>query len=170
MLILVIITYVFIVPLAVFIHEMGHALAIILFTNKSYANLFIGRPTAKNSYLISLGRIHYHLRWASFGFCYPSNEKRGKSLEPFSIPQRVAIDAGGPVLSLTFGMVGIVTSSLLTGNWQLLMRAFAFLNLVFFLSTALPYIYPSWSKLAGIPTDGYRVKELMKQRTKNLKG
>jgi hypothetical protein len=40
----VMIVYLILVPLAVLIHEVGHALGAVLFTKQSRANVFIGPP------------------------------------------------------------------------------------------------------------------------------
>ncbi|WP_421383434.1 site-2 protease family protein [Bacillus salacetis] len=161
----VLIVYILLVPLAVFIHEMGHALGIILFTKHTHANLFLGPPNNEKCKRFAMGRINFHFRWATFGFCFSADKEGKRTTEKLSEAQGAIIAAGGPFLSLVFALIAFSTSPLFTGELYALMRAFTILNLATFLSTALPYKYPSWKAkpLAGMPTDGYRVRALVRK-------
>jgi hypothetical protein len=160
----VLIVYFLLVPLTVLIHEIGHALAVIFFTKRSDANVFLGAPVTNNCLHFKIGRVHFHLRWANFGFCSSIDQDGKASTEIISEGKRIAIYSGGPLVSFLAALIAFATSPLLSGELNSLMRAFTVLNLFTFLSTSLPYIYPKWRKgLGGTPTDGYRVRETLKR-------
>ncbi|TYS17150.1 hypothetical protein FZC78_11095 [Rossellomorea vietnamensis] len=157
----ILIVYLILVPLAVLIHEIGHALAVIFFTKRSDANVFLGAPVTNNCLHFKIGRIHFYLRWANFGFCSSIDQDGKASTEIISEGKRIAIYSGGPLVSFLAALIAFATSPLLSGELNSLMRAFTVLNLFTFLSTSLPYIYPKWRKgLGGTPTDGLRVKRV----------
>ncbi|MGM0847384.1 MAG: site-2 protease family protein [Bacillota bacterium] len=160
----VLIVYLILVPLAVLLHEIGHALGVILFTKHRRANVYLGPHVPENAAHFRLGRMNFYLRLATFGYCSSIDEEGKSSTETMSSLQRIAFYAGGPVMSLIFALMSLTASSLLTGQLFTLMQAFTIVNLFTFLSTSLPYIYPKWRKgLAGTPTDGYRVRETLKK-------
>ncbi|RIW29191.1 hypothetical protein D3H55_19545 [Bacillus salacetis] len=168
------IIYLFLVPLAVLIHELGHAAGSILFTKQSRANVFLGPSNTENSTKFKIGRINFYLRFATFGYC-SSVDKEGKPYtERMSNKQRMAFYAGGPALSLIAAVAAQTAAPHFSGELFVLMRAFTVINVFTFLSTSLPYIYPKWRKgLGGTPTDGYRVRkvwrDMRKQRNERKK-
>lgn len=160
----VLIVYLFLVPLAVLIHELGHALGATLFTRQSRANVFLGPHFTENSRHFRVGRIDFYLRLATFGFCSSVDKDGNSSTERMSNRQLIAFYAGGPVMSLIVALIAQAASPQLSGQLFSLMQAFAVVNVFTFISTSLPYIYPNWkSGLAGTPTDGYRVRKVWRE-------
>ncbi|MGF2614673.1 M50 family metallopeptidase [Rossellomorea aquimaris] len=166
----ILIVYLILVPLAVLLHEIGHALGAVLLTKQTRAHVYLGPHVPENAAHFRLGRMHFYLRLATFGYC-SSLDKDGKpSTEKMSPSQRIAFYAGGPVMSLIFALISLTASSLLTGQLFTLMQAFTIVNLFTFLSTSLPYIYPKWRRgLAGTPTDGLRIKRVWQNLSEERK-
>lgn len=53
--------YVVGIPLSVFIHEIGHALGVILFS-KEKAYVYLGTSDPSNKENFRIGRMHFHIR------------------------------------------------------------------------------------------------------------
>jgi hypothetical protein len=154
-----------VIPISVFLHELGHAAGIIFSTKSGQAMLFMGPINEQRKEHFRLGRIHFHLKWASFGFCYITTNTRVSPI------QSIIMDAGGPIMNLVISLIAFFISFSFSGHFLYLVRAAAFYNFVAFLSTALPYKYSMKNKaFAGLDTDGYRimktVKALIKKRWK----
>ncbi|WP_144513111.1 hypothetical protein [Bacillus sp. FJAT-22090] len=70
------------------------------------------------------------------------------------------IDASGPLMSFLIFLVAAATL-LFLGEFSFSLKSLLLLNLFIFLSSAIPYTYPSWEgALGGIPTDGLRILRL----------
>ena len=102
-------------PISIIIHELGHALFIILSTDSGEANIFLGSPNKERKLAFSIGKIHFYLGWGFVGFCFITNFKE---TPPLSNRQRLLIDAGGPLFSLVSGMAAYSLSISILENFQ----------------------------------------------------
>ncbi|OZM56847.1 hypothetical protein CIB95_08730 [Lottiidibacillus patelloidae] len=152
-LILFLVFYVVVLPISTLIHEIGHALGILL-TTKERAVIYLGPSDAKNTENFHLGRMHFHIKWSIFGSC--KYKEITKKLTAF---QQIVVAIGGPFMSLC--LVLLFTSLAKVPTNEVIaqyLQAIAFANLFIFISTAIPIKYPKWmSHYGGMPSDGYRV-------------
>ena len=107
--------------------------------------------------------MHFHIRWAYFGFCTWDTRNVG-----FSRFQRIMRLAGGPVASLLLAVTAFFISADLT-HWgtKNFLNGIVFYNLLLFISTSIPIVYPKWmGPLAGRPSDGYQILNVFKTENK----
>lgn len=141
-------------PTSIMIHELGHALPIVLSTKSGEANIFLGTPRKENKLAFSIGKIHFYIGWGFSGFCFISNYK---DIPPLSSTQRLVVDAGGPVFSLVAGIIAYGVSISSTGSFYYA-YPFAAVNFCLFLTSVIPVTYPGFAgALAGYPSDGLRI-------------
>ena len=95
-------------PITVLIHELGHAIPALFFTDKP-VTIFVGSyGDPSKSLSFNLGRLNSFLSFDIFqsqiGLCYHSQAK--------TIQQTLMIVLGGPLASLFFGLllIGLVSS------------------------------------------------------------
>ncbi|MGM0898620.1 MAG: hypothetical protein ACQEV0_12010 [Bacillota bacterium] len=148
------------IPLSVLLHEVGHALGVVLSTKKD-AYVYLGPANENNNENFRIGRIHFHIIWAHSGFCFVKNENE---LSRFS---NIMFSAGGPVVSL---LLVIFSYLVITDSTHFGLKNFftgtLFVNLSMFIFTSIPITYPSWMKpYAGGYSDGYHI--LKSIRTKD---
>ncbi|NMA83750.1 MAG: hypothetical protein GX962_07805 [Epulopiscium sp.] len=161
--ILNIILFLMIFQISTIIHEFGHALLALILTKKN-VKITLGRNNEKLK-RISLRRLDIELK--GFNPFTGSAHWNESKLTKF---QRIMILAGGPIVSLVLGIVLLLISRnmqdkllieiillkemiILAGNYQL----------VTFISTSIPIIYPKWWVGYGdYPSDGYQIIKLMK--------
>lgn len=154
MIIDLLIIFLILLPIAIIIHELGHALPIVLSTKSGEANIFLGSPAKENKLSFSIGKIHFYLGWGFSGFCVISNHKE---ILPFSKGKELLVDAGGPLFSLIGGVIAYGLSLSILGNFQYIYH-FAAINFFLFFTSAVPITYPKfWGALAGYPSDGLRI-------------
>lgn len=150
-------------PTSILLHELGHALPIILSTTSGEANIFLGTPHKKNKLAFSIRKIHFYLGWGFSGFCLVSNYK---DIPPLSPAQRLFIDTGGPVFSLVAGIIAYGVSISSTGSFYYA-YPFAAVNFCLFLMSAIPVTYPGFAgALAGYPSDGLRIYQNLRESFK----
>ncbi len=145
------------IPASVLLHEIGHAFGLVLFTKES-ARVYLGPSNASNKENLRIGRMHFHIRWAYFGFC------EWGTRAAFSSFQRVMMLAGGPAVSLLVAIVAFFISADLT-HWgtKNFLNGIMFSNLLLFISTSIPVVYPKWmGPYAGHPSDGYQILKVFK--------
>jgi len=65
--------YVVGIPLSVLIHEIGHALGVILFS-KEKVYVYLGTSNLSNKENFRIGRMHFHICWRYYGYCYLEKE------------------------------------------------------------------------------------------------
>lgn len=141
-------------PISILIHELGHALPIVLSTKSGEANIFLGTPHKENKLAFSIRKIHFYLGWGFSGFCLVSNYK---DIPPLSHTQRLFIDVGGPMFSLVAGIIAYGVSISSAGSFQYA-YPFAAVNFCLFLTSVIPVTYPGFfGALAGYPSDGLRI-------------
>ncbi|WP_211654921.1 hypothetical protein [Planococcus alpniumensis] len=147
------------IPLSVLLHEIGHALGVILFT-KQEAHVYLGPANDKNNENFRIGRIHFHIIWANSGFCFVKNES------DFSRFSNIMYSAGGPIVSLLLaGISHLVTTSLTNFSITNFFTGVFYANLSMFIFTILPITYPNWLKpYAGRYSDGYHILKAIKAK------
>lgn len=145
----------------ILLHEIGHAIGIILFTKDCEANIFLGKASFENKIKFSIGRMHFYLSLGIVGFCFMTDREASKNL---SRKQLMIIDASGPLMSLFIFLIAVI-ASLLLGEFHFPLKELALLNIVIFITSACPYTYPSWEgALAGMPSDGLRILRLARKQ------
>jgi hypothetical protein len=144
-------------PLCVLLHELGHAIMILLLT-KQYAVFQFGVRGKKHE--IRLGRITISINFepSALFFC----RYRLENKQELSRGQDFGITIGGPLVSLVLA----VTSGIL---WWIFKaddpwKGLAIINLIIFLNTSIPTQYPKWQGAqGGIPNDGLQLVQLLRQ-------
>lgn len=151
----------FVIIMALLIHEMGHAIAVLLRNKKAKADIYIGSLSKEKKLKLSLGRITFYLSVSFSGFCSVSNPEE---LPPSTNKQRLIFDAGGPIASL-FGFVTLYfISHLISGVLGIIINRVAVISLLVFFTSAIPYTYPSFLRhLGGFQSDGLRILNLLKE-------
>lgn len=154
--------YIIGIPVSVLLHEIGHAIGLVLFS-KENARVYLGPFHASNKEDFRIGRIHFHIRWAYFGFC-----QYGTRNTDFSSFQRIMMSVGGPTVSLLLAVTTFFISADLTHfGIKNFLNGIMFYNLLLFISTSIPVVYPKWmGPLAGHPSDGYQILKVFKTENK----
>lgn len=145
------------IPFSVLLHEVGHALGVIIFSKeKSY--VYLGSNNDMNKENFRIGRMHFHIHWAYFGFCAVKNRAS------FSRFQSVMFSAGGPLVSLVLFVASyLVMAEVTHSEIKNFLNGIVYFNLFMFICTSIPVKYPIWYKpYAGLPSDGYRIFTLLK--------
>lgn len=70
-----ILIYVFAIPFSILLHEVGHAIGGVVVKKDAVAKVYLGQMTESNKKNFHIGRIHFHVNWAFYGFCSLSGEK-----------------------------------------------------------------------------------------------
>ncbi|TQR17569.1 hypothetical protein FG384_17895 [Psychrobacillus vulpis] len=156
-----------IITVSLLIHEMGHAIAWILQNKKARADIYMGSSSKENKLKLTIGRITFYLTISFSGFCRLSNPEE---LPPITNKQRLISAAGGPIASL-FGFVTLYfISHLISGVLGIIINRVAIISLMVFLTTAIPYTYPSFLRhLGGFQSDGLKILNLLKEIRKHHK-
>lgn len=149
--------YILVIPISVLLHEIGHAIGVLLSSN-SNAIVFLGPNDRSNRESFKLGRIRFHIKWAYFGSI--------RTVEyPLSYRQQIIVAAGGPILSFILATLTIILSftQLIDGSMKSFIMGTGIYNLILFILTIIPIRYPDWLKpYAGLPSDGLRIINAMK--------
>lgn len=148
-----------IVQLATFLHELGHALAGLIFT-KEDVNILLGRTRSKRK-LRKLGLGRLKINFNGFdpltGFAWLDESKLTKF-------QKLMFYAGGPLVSLMLGLAFCLASK--TMAHQVTSRIFQIFGtwlLMQFLFTAIPVEYPAWfAGYGGHRSDGLTIVSLVR--------
>lgn len=148
--------YVFVVPICILMHEIGHGLGVVSFS-KYNPHIYLGRRNKDNKENFRIGRLHFHIHWSYIGFA----EWKGD----LSKRQSIAALAGGPLMSLLLVMltatiaVSVPFSDISRFFW--LVSQF---NMVLFLVTIIPITYPRWmGAYSGHPSDGLQLLRLLRK-------
>ncbi|MFD1068032.1 hypothetical protein [Oceanobacillus locisalsi] len=148
-------------PLTVLIHETGHALAIICSAKNGVAKVYLGDFKDSNKESFRLGRIHYHIEWGIAGICYRSNPKYITTF------QSVMISLGGTLITAIFTIILFIFFHyhLFNGYIHFLITGMFWMNLLQFVSTIIPVVYPGWmGAYSGMQSDGYRVLSVLRKK------
>ena len=153
-----------IISMALFIHEMGHAVATILRNKKAKADIYMGSPGKEKKLKLKLGRITCYLTVALYAFCQPINSEE---LPPPTYKQRLTMLIGGPTASLLGFAALYVSSHLFSGIPGNILINLAGASFFLFISPLIPFTYPSF--LGGGPSDGLQILNLVKENRKQIK-
>ncbi|WP_096187790.1 M50 family metallopeptidase [Evansella halocellulosilytica] len=157
-----IILFIFIAfPLSVFIHEFGHAAAILLLTKKK-VRIFIGPRTSDNDESFKVGRCHFHLQWSTGGSCFTMMEEQEwtKKITFFFF-------LFGPLFSFIAASTFILAANMLKQEtfWSTVLFWTGYLNAIMFIITLVPIKYPNTTgRLNGVHSDGYELVRLFFQK------
>ena len=148
-----------IVQLATLFHELGHALAGLIFT-KEDVNILLGRRRSKRKLRkLVLGRLVINFNGIDplTGFSWLDESRLTKF-------QRLVFYAGGPLVSLLMGLTFYLIGRNI--DHQVMSRIaqlFSSWLLVQFLFTAIPLEYPAWfAGYGGQSSDGRIIARLIK--------
>ena len=159
-----VITILLIITTALFIHEMGHAIVVLLQDKKAKAEIYLGSYSKEKKLRVPLGRLTLYLSIAFSGLCSVSN---AQELSPSSNMQRFLFLAGGPIASL-LGFVSLYfISNLIPGVLGIIVNRIAFASLFIAITSSLPFTYPAF--LGGLPSDGLLMFNLWKKARKKTK-
>ncbi|WP_186579447.1 site-2 protease family protein [Aquibacillus kalidii] len=156
-----IIFYLVIIPSCTLIHEMGHALALLLCTKKEIVKIHIGSGywDDSNKENIRIGRLRLHFRWGFVGFCSYSKEE-----EEIKLWKRMIFLLGGPFASFLSGLAMLLVLNQSSFGHSLLQSIMTFF-LVQFAVTFIPMKYPNWmGAYGGTPSDGYQVLAMIRNK------
>lgn len=159
-----VVTVLLIISTALFIHEMGHAVATILQNKKAKAEVFLGSSSKEKKLKLNLGRITCYLTIALFGFCRPSNREE---LPPTTYKQRLIFLVGGPIASLLGFAALYFASHFFTSVAGNILINLAGANFFIFATSLIPFTYPSF--LGGGPSDGLQILNQIKENRKQSK-
>lgn len=159
-----VITILLIITAALFIHEMGHAAAVILQHKKAKAEIFFGSSSKEKKLKLSFGRITCHLTVALSAFCQTANPK---DFPPRTAKQRVIILAAGPLASLLGLAALFIVLRFYSGVASNSIDKLAFANFLIFVTSLIPTHYPSF--LGGLPSDGLQILNQIKEHRKQRK-
>ncbi|MEZ0480378.1 hypothetical protein [Planococcus sp. SSTMD024] len=153
-----------IISYSLFIHELGHAVATVMASKKSTAEVFLGSCSKANKLKLSFGRITCYLTVAISGFCeyvIPKNSP------PFTYRQKIFFYLGGPIASF-FGFVSLFSAShFVSGVAGNIIINSAGANFFLFIMSLIPITYPRF--LGGLPSDGLQIVNLVKANRKERK-
>ena len=153
--------------IALFIHEMGHAMAVLLRNKKAKAEIYLGSLSKEKKLKLSLGRITCYLTIAFSGICRVSN---AEDLPPSTNKQSLIFLAGGPIASLLGFVTLYFLSHFISGVFGIIVNRVAFMSLIVFFTSAIPFTYPSFLRhVAGLQTDGLQIINLLKGIRKQQK-
>ncbi|MBZ5199844.1 hypothetical protein HU147_01335 [Planomicrobium chinense] len=153
-----------IISTALFIHEMGHAIATILRNKKAKAEIYMGSSSKEKKLKLKLGRITCYLTVALYAFCQPINSKE---LPPPTYKQRLTMLIGGPVASLLGFAALYYISHFFSGVPGNILINLAGASFFLFASPLIPFTYPSF--LGGGPSDGLQILNLVKENSRQRK-
>lgn len=156
-----VITVLLMITAGLFIHEMGHAIAVILQHKKAKAEIFFGSSSKEKKLKLTFGRITCYLTVALSAFCQTANPE---GLPPATARQRVVFLAAGPFASFV-GFAALFTALFFySGVASNLIDRLAFVNFLLFVTSLIPMHYPSF--LGGLPTDGLQILNQIKVHRK----
>ncbi len=146
------------IPVSVLLHEVGHAMGVIIFT-KEKPHVYLGSANDSNKKNFQIGRIQFYMNWACFGFCAVKNKTN------FSKLQNIMVLIGGPIVSLVLFVTAYLAKAEVTHfETKNFLNGIIYCNLFMFIFTIIPIRYPNWWKpYAGLPSDGYQILMLLKR-------
>lgn len=156
-----VVTVLLIITMAIWIHEMGHAMATILQNKKAKAEIYLGSSSKEKKLKLRFGRITCYLTIALSGFCRSSNLEE---LRPNTHKQRLTFIVGGPIASLLGFITLYFVSPFFSGATGSIIINLAAANLFLFVTPLIPFNYPSF--LGGLPSDGLQILNQIKENRK----
>jgi hypothetical protein len=154
--------YILLMPILTFLHELGHAIAAILYTNDEVL-IQIGKGTL--DYNIKIGRLYIKfagyksLIQVAYGQVIWKNESTKF--------RKIIIIVAGPTFSfLVFLLSTIILckfSYSLNYTYRIILRSISFYSLMQFLITAIPLKYKFYP-YKYMTSDGYKILELLSNK------
>ncbi|QHJ72229.1 hypothetical protein [Planococcus halotolerans] len=167
MFLLEVITVLLILNTALFIHELGHAIPLLLRNKKAKAEIYLGAITKENKLKLRLGRLTCYLAIAFSGRCVIGNPDE---LPPATHKQNLLFSAGGPLASLIAFIALLSCSYFIAGVPGIILNRIAFVSLSVFFFTIIPITYPSFMQnLGGQKSDGIYILNDFKEMKKEAK-
>lgn len=164
MMLLELILVLLMITLALFIHEMGHALALIMSVNKAKAEVYVGSSSKEKKLRFRIGRITCYVNIAISGVCYSVVPEE---LPPTTSKQQAIFLVGGPIASILSFIALYLVSTLISGVIGAIITGIAFICLITFIMTLMPITYPAF--LGGLPSDGLQLLTIFKENRKQRK-
>ncbi|WP_404428594.1 site-2 protease family protein [Sutcliffiella horikoshii] len=148
--------YILVIPVCVLMHEIGHGLGVVSFS-KHDAHIYLGKRNKENKENFKIGRFRFHIHWSYVGFVDWKGDLNKR--------QRIAVLAGGPIMSLflvfLFAVVAIVVPP---SNLHSFFRGASIFNLAMVVWTIIPITYPRWmGAYYGHPSDGLQLLRLLRK-------
>lgn len=149
--------YIVIFPICLLLHEVGHGIGVVL-SSKSHAWIYLGNLDEDRKSNFSIGKLHFHIHWAYFGFCSWDDSLNKR--------QKIFALAGGPVMSLLLACLFILFMKVIYHtDFRPIINGIIIFNIAAFFTAALPIRYPRWfGPLSGHPSDGLQLLHLLKSR------
>lgn len=124
-------------------------------TKDGAARVYIGDFSNSNKESFRIGRVHFHITLGMGGICrYEKNNYMTKL-------QSVITTISGPLMSAFFAFILYLFLHHPINKHYLITGMF-WLNLIQFVVTVIPIIYPKWWRpYGGYPSDGYKVLKIL---------
>nr|WP_316047121.1 site-2 protease family protein [Planococcus glaciei] len=136
-----VVTVLLIISTALFIHEMGHAVATVLRNKYAKAEVYMGSSNKGKKLKLKLGRITCYVTVALYAFCQPINSEE---LPPPTYKQRLTMLIGGPIASLLGFAALYYLSHFFSGVPGIILINLAGASFFLFISPLIPFTYPSF--------------------------
>lgn len=153
------------IPITVLIHEIGHAIGLLVCTKNIIAKVYLGHPNTFTAPSYTMGRLHLYISMSNFGYCaYNGSSQNESQMTPL---KRVVFTTGGPLMSLIFSLTLFIIFLFLNLSpyANFIITWFAISNLIQFIWTIIPIKYPKWmGGYSGMPSDGYKLVKLLRPK------
>ncbi|WP_237704121.1 site-2 protease family protein [Planococcus donghaensis] len=156
-----------IISAALLIHELGHAVGLVVKNKKVKPEVYLGSLSKEKKLKLSLGRITCYITIALSGICRISNESE---ISPLTNKQRIIFAAGGPIASLLGFAIFYLSSHFVPGVMGIVSNRVAFVSLITFFLTVIPYNYPAFFKhVSGFQSDGLYILNIIREMKNHSK-
>lgn len=150
-----------IIAAATFIHELGHAVAVLTANKKAKAEIYMGTINKEKKLELCFGRLTCYLAIALTGYCRVANSGQ---IPPLTIKQKLFFSTGGPIASFLGFISFYYLSQQISGVPGVIINRVAVVSLFIFIFTAIPYRYPAFMRnLNGHQTDGLYIWNELKE-------
>ncbi|MCM3611748.1 hypothetical protein M4S82_10830 [Planococcus sp. MERTA32b] len=152
---------------ALFIHEVGHAIPLLLRNKGTKVEIYLGEISKDKKLKLRLGRLTCYLAIAFSGRCAIANPDE---VPPATYKQNLFFSAGGPIASLAAFAALLYLSYFIAGVAGIILNRIAFVSLSVFFFTVIPITYPSFMQnLGGQKSDGLYIINDFKEMKKEAK-
>jgi hypothetical protein len=150
------ILWLFVMQISTILHELGHALPILAFTQEN-VKLTLGSGSIKAG--ITIRRLHVSFK----GFAPTVGFMKVEGDIALSKTLSLLLSIGGPLLSFMIGTSAFLVRSYVGEGWLYsILSVTTLYNWFLFVVTAIPIVYPKWwIGYGGYPSDGYRIVRLI---------
>lgn len=150
-----IVLLIFIVPLSLLMHEVGHGIGTILTSKTHHAHIYLGDTGENNKENFRIGRLHFHVQWAFTGWCRWGGELNKR--------QSFFILIGGPLMTAFIMTTCLLLLRLEIDGWgRTLLVIIAETNFLVLLFTLIPNQLPRWfGPRWSFPSDGLQLLRLL---------